>query len=608
LSSINVCSKIAKPEKCHFPKERLSPCREGLRCTATSKCVKVLPTAAGDAQKKLNPWTKPACMAKCKKNTPCTSSDGFGLQQLTDFSTGLSGNSDPTGSDRTQVFATGACYECKIGPDMHFRCPRMGRRQALMDLLPSQVKNKTELLSQAMSDVLYAGPDVCFDKKLAEEFGTPEDKFEATLVVCNERIELPTSPDGTFKYVGTMAVDANLNAAFVEGFSPTNMDTRWFDFGYNIKIAPSKDGETDRQANFPRSDACEGENGFILPRNQDSTYRKRISDLYASYWRSRNKYVSRIKPCLPAPTMDYREIVSPTTGMIHYGRITFFGMYIVIDDPEIAWKSTRQAFSCTKSSALFSALAAVGVGGGSDAVYCADGEGDMPARLAQLEHPSMSPVTEQKERNTQFDGAVAFVISLMSNYKHMSAMTSPKDKELLKKFEACDSGFWRDLMDKHITDDNIWGVVDEAVFINTAPSKGLAKGEKGKPPIPVQSMAGKLMYGGSLCATYGRRTQCFQYAIPLDVVTATQPLKVGKAQIEAGSFEYYQHQSISAQVFIAGVNPPVTDAEHLLHTGGKCVTTNIDRSVKYYWEKAKMKNALTGQELFANKCPGSKLG
>ena len=486
----NFCKKIEKPWKCSFPTERLSPCREGLSCSAVSKCKKDTGDAQGHKPDK-SPTSKATCLHNCQRNSPCTGATGFGLQQLTDFSTGMF-SAQPTGTTATRVYATGVCYECKIGPDLHFRCPQIGRRRSLMELVSTHVKKTDkltdhELLGRALSDVMHAGADVCFDKRLKGNLDLPTDKVDATLVVCNERIELPVSSDAkSFKYAGTMAVVGAFNPSFVEGFSPTDMDTRFFNFGYTVKVESGV-------ASFPAesSDVCD----VITPFDKDTSYRKKLAEVYGVYWRARNKGVSRITPCLPAPTMDFREIVSPSTGKVHYGSVQFFGVNIAINDPEIAFRSTRAAFTCSKATGAYNILSLVGIGGGADAVYCAGGEGDVPRRLAQLEDSSMPKAKDQEARNVQFDAAVAFVISLVSEYDGlniMKASSKGEDMKWIAMTKNCDKGtrdkgFWKKLMDDHIGEANVWGVVDEAIFVNNSPSIGVVPGKPNPPPSLVPS-------------------------------------------------------------------------------------------------------------------------
>ena len=613
----NFCKKIEKPWKCSFPTERLSPCREGLSCSAVSKCKKDTGDAQGHKPDK-SPTSKATCLHNCQRNSPCTGATGFGLQQLTDFSTGMF-SAQPTGTTATRVYATGVCYECKIGPDLHFRCPQIGRRRSLMELVSTHVKKTDkltdhELLGRALSDVMHAGADVCFDKRLKGNLDLPTDKVDATLVVCNERIELPVSSDAkAFKYAGTMAVVGAFNPSFVEGFSPTDMDTRFFNFGYTVKVESGV-------ASFPAesSDVCD----VITPFDKDTSYRKKLAEVYGVYWRARNKGVSRITPCLPAPTMDFREIVSPSTGKVHYGSVQFFGVNIAINDPEIAFRSTRAAFTCSKATGAYNILSLVGIGGGADAVYCAGGEGDVPRRLAQLEDSSMPKAKDQEARNVQFDAAVAFVISLVSEYDGlniMKASSKGEDMKWIAMTKNCDKGtrdkgFWKKLMDDHIGEANVWGVVDEAIFVNNSPSIGVVPGKPNPPPLVGPKLKGKLFYGGNLCATFERESHCFQYAMPLNIVVEDQPIKSKGKEIAPGTFEYYQQPHISNQIFIYGIKDTKRDTREKCSGRGcqnwikkGCTTGKVPNNLFYFWAKTLISAGLKGNPKFATKCPGSML-
>ena len=209
----------------HRATGKASSCKAAVQCRAiTASCVNGICDASGGNAKDFEevryegrsitvPPRVADCLGRCTKKQVCSGGPGMGLQQLTRFEaesstalpqlygnnartngrakgankydrTDLAGSFHlaPTSPWETRVFATGKCYECKVGVDGHFRCPVKGRRLSLLkrevlDLLPAMGGGKggdvasdqaaskevrgrvTELLHLA----LYGGADMCFD-------------------------------------------------------------------------------------------------------------------------------------------------------------------------------------------------------------------------------------------------------------------------------------------------------------------------------------------------------------------------------------------------------------------------------------------------------------
>ena len=638
---------------CFTPTERMSPCRDKLQCDSRNICVKErTESAAGstgaeggmfEGMVAMADGGKGACLESCESARLCTGPAGMGLQQLTRYSK----NSDsdpgqykdsPSSPYDVQVFATGMCFECKAGPDGHFRCPKSGRRGQMQGLLPTKKRSTfdkggvvkepetpMDRLSRAVGDALYAGPDHCFDDYLATHLrdSSPEGKSRVTMTVCNERLEVPPSilkgDDNAIlasdygysvKYTGSMLITGPFSASFVDGTTSQNMDTRIFNYGYELTV--DKSG---KESSFPRkADPKSSDNKrctFLEPDSQSREYRKRLLEFYGLYWRKRVKMLADFTPCLPEPTMDFRESVEPSTGKIRYAHVAIFGREVALDDPEIKWKSTRDFYPCKEKAGFLNGMVsmvagAVGLGAGTSGIVCAQGNGQMASRLAALHTAATPKELKPEEINQKFDLAVSFVMRVVGNNQGtgLSKLAEKTDfrKDLKAKFRNCDRNFWRKLFSSGMTQNDVFGVVDEVVFYNH-----VLRGEDDQKRLIKTERENTLMYGGTVCATFNRESNCFQYAIPMKYVLATKDLPGEKEKdkgITAGTFEYYSNPAVWRHVQIhLGAERPATDDHE-----SQCRTGLVEESVRYYYEKKWMRRALKKTPAFqGTKCPGSMI-
>ena len=644
------CAKLPV-HPCFTPTKRMSPCRFQqachtnckLHCNSRNTCVKErtesVAGSMGAEMAAIANGDKGACLESCESARLCTGPAGLGLQQLTRYSK----NSDsdpgqfkdsPTSPYDVQVFATGMCFECKAGPDGHFRCPKSGRRGEMQRLLPTQAlpegattvepKTPMERLSRAVGDALYAGPDHCFDDYLTTHLrdSSPEGKSHVTMTVCNERLEVPpailkgddnailASDYGySVKYTGSMLITGPFSASFVDGTTSQNMDTRIFNYGYELTVDKSgKESSFPRKAGPSDNKRCT----FLDPDSQGREYRKRLLELYGLYWRKRVKMLADFTPCLPAPTMDFREVVEPSTGKIRYAHVAFFGREVALDDPEIKWKSTRDFYHCKEKAGMINGAISlvkgwVGAGAGTSGIVCAQENGQMASRLATLHTADTPKELKTEEINQKFDLAVAFVTSVVGNNPVMFNKLKKADDTVEDKFRGCDRNIWKNLMDprsRWTQSDavTVFGVVDEGVFYND-----VLRGEDDQGRLIKIESENTPMYGGTVCATFNRDSACFQYAIPMKYVLATKDLegeKKGSAAIKAGTFEYYSHPTVWKHVHIhLGAERPADGDKP-----AQCKTGPVEESVRYFFDKMWMRRALAKAPAFqGKKCPGSMI-
>jgi hypothetical protein len=269
------------------------------------------------------------CMTECSKTQVCTGAPGMGLQQRTLFKDEPSGNRPagsfervPTSPWDTRVFATGKCYECKIGVDGHFRCPVRGRRQMLMEAPFKHLKlaNRSATLASQVESTLFGGADLCFDNNPIEGLRLDSDaskeernaaKSEVTVVVCNERVEVPAkATEGEFNvwYAGTMMLEGAFKRSWANGLVMTDPDIRVFNFGFEIAVPPAAPPphaffKVAPKFENTKKNATVNQCGFVRGDEKPTQYRSMLVELYTKYMRAGAKERGRNKPCMLVPNM-----------------------------------------------------------------------------------------------------------------------------------------------------------------------------------------------------------------------------------------------------------------------------------------------------------------
>ena len=297
------------------------------------------------------------CRAECSNKRVCTGAPGLGLQQLTRFTDDPGGGDGlpavplrgsfhriPTSTHHTRVFATGKCYECKIGIDGHFRCPVKGRRRVLTKF-PFIHLNLTEQQTVAVANridaTLFGGADLCFDVEPQKglqihDDAEPDEMIKAksaiTVVVCNERLEVPASRSAsqevygkqagtefTVRYAATMMLEGAFHRSWVNGLAMSDPDVRVFHYGFDIAIPPPPSAESDTadplfyklapyfNNTAKAADATVDQCAFISGDVNPSPYRSMLVELYTKYMRAGAKERGRNKPCKLVPNLDYRD-------------------------------------------------------------------------------------------------------------------------------------------------------------------------------------------------------------------------------------------------------------------------------------------------------------
>ena len=183
----------------------------------------------------------------------------------------------------------------------------------------------------------------------------------------------------------------------------------------------------------------------------------------------------------------------------------------------IGWKSNANFFPCVERKGSFLAI-------GEDDLQCGTGKKeDIPARLTQLTAGGLDAGLGEEKLIASLNAAIEYVASIImkkstkskrepSTYRGITKFLSPlvgekgarANSERWAGIVKCDGGFWEklgrdDYESKHVT----WGVADETVFSNTA--------APGNDQIIIPTAPDdELMYGGTICGTTARETNCFQ--------------------------------------------------------------------------------------------------
>jgi hypothetical protein len=460
---------------------------------------------------------------------------------------------------------------------------------------------------------------VCFDERIRDHLRDPANGKQATvtLVVCNERVELPMREElfTQVRYTGTMAVRGQFKSGYTEGLNGMDLEVRLFDFGYEITVdsatgQPTFPGVLQRpQAPFDPWTIEDGLCTFVQPNQEDTDYRKKLLELYALYWRTRQKQIATVSPCLPSPSMDYRETVDPGTGQIRYGHVSFFDAEIKVDDPEVRWKSTRDFFHCRQAWPIGSMIRP----SAESFTECAMKDASRGARLAAINQEGLIPPNSNSEDiNHRLNQALGFVVRAVGESEELRRYkgllggslggdaTGKVAEKLRTDFKECDGGLWKKLVASKAFegDDLSWGVVDEATFYNAPPVDALNKKKK----VVEGGEMRELMYGGTVCANYERLGACFQFAVPAKVVFATKNLgddDDGNA-IEPGTLAYYLSPEIFGKIHI-NLRPKTAD--------GRCRTGLEAPDVRYFFDKKWMRSKLekSGDFNEGRQCPGSPL-
>jgi hypothetical protein len=572
--------------------------------------------------------TPEECVNKCEREQLCTGPAGKGLQQLTNFGEDKEAPQNgrrhtfeavPTAVAETRVFATGQCYECKLGhPDKKFRCAAFGRREKLARKRRpppyvwaekqgnfEKIANDRRIeVDMAIRAALFAGPEVCFSQHLAQHLPDKHpDKRGVTIVVCNERLEYTECtedcPSDMFhgiypqkvRYAGSMAVVGGFKPSFTGGLSDNDMDLRLFDFGITIF--------DDNQPSFPivydtshlatsfsgRPMSCP----LFEPMDGASSYRGAVAELYGRYVRARARAKAAVAPCLPNPTMDFRETVDPSTQEIKYAKVMIFGKPVPTEpEDSVGFKSNRQFFPCGERGLLTK----------GSGLKCGSKKKDGAARLAQLQAGGMQfdSGSEQGDMVAKLDGVVTYVMRAM-------AVLSKEDKGHWSHLRDCDEGFWAECTKSGAClegGNQNWGVLDEHVYTNTEVQ---ASEGSGHALIVPKAKSGTPMYGGSVCVAAQGRAICLQYAVPQDLVTQGTPVDVdGGKKVDPGTVEYWDFPPHRQQVAI------YVQTETDSKAGTKCRTGDVEGSVRYYFQKritaAWMETKAGWSE---NKCVGAEI-
>jgi hypothetical protein len=286
------------------------------------------------------------------------------------------------------------------------------------------------VLARGLADALFAGPDMCFDEEIKQHIKPTSSKQSVRMVLCNERVEIPRDVSGGpmdhVRYVGTMALHGEFSSSYTEGLTGMDMETRLFDYGFEIKI----DSQDEHQPSFP-GQAVEGHREghnmrggkrctYMTPMNDDTDYRKKLLEVYGLYWRTRQKQIAHFSPCMPSPSMDFRESVEPSTGKIRYGHVSFFDTEIAIDDGEVKWKSTRDMFQCKRVWPLGSFIVKR-----DSYAECATTEGEQASRLAAIEQEGgRGDKSDHQVVNERYNQAVQFVMLLLAQSDELFNMAT----------------------------------------------------------------------------------------------------------------------------------------------------------------------------------------
>ena len=198
-------------------------------------------------------------------------------------------------------------------------------------------------------------------------------------------------------------------------------------------------------------------------------------------------------------------------------KVVFFGNGIPTDDKMIGWKSNANFFPCVERLGEVIAI-------DQDDLQCGTGKKeDIPARLTQLTAGGLDAGLGEEKLIASLNAAIEYVASIMmkkstkpnrepSTYRGITKLFSANvgvkgamaNSERWKGIVDCDGGFWEklgrdDYESPHVT----WGVADETVFSNTA--------APGNDQIIIPNAPDdELMYGGTICGTTARETNCFQ--------------------------------------------------------------------------------------------------